>query len=296
MKYLKKIIKFNVLNLKQKVVIVIKLYKYCIIKVLLYYKDSIKNIYLDSRGIFVCYIMLDYKYKPHIMLNILRFIFFVYNLKFGLGIETGLPMNINDELTVSRTNNNESTVSRPNNDELTLSRPRGVRTPSPSRVITLPSFDYSNLQRLYEGYSQPSGSSQVNQGSHIEPSNNLQVNYGLYQEPLGGLNVQYRTTNTEAPNATEFYAAKLGDNISYLRGVLTDTPVIIETTQSGYLTQVTENDLVSFTKKYVIVIKNAVSITQHDQKYVLELVKETLHDIDKVRVKINTADYYYSQG
>src|SRR3981189_2613632 len=157
MKYLKKIIKFNVLNLKQKVVIVIKLYKYCIIKV-----------------------MLDYKYKPHIMLNILRFIFFVYNLKFGLGIETGLPMNINDELTVSRTNNNESTVSRPNNDELTLSRPRGVRTPSPSRVITLPSFDYSNLQRLYEGYSQPSGSSQVNQGSHIEPSKNLQVNYGLY--------------------------------------------------------------------------------------------------------------------
>jgi hypothetical protein len=135
-------------------------------------------------------------------------------------------------------------------------------------------------------------SSQPN-NSQSDTNNNSQVNYGLYQEPQyypeNENQTQYPESNTVASNDALFYAANLAEKVSQVSSVLEDTNVQVQLSRAGTVTSIGPNDLVGRTATDLIVIKDATSIPQGDQKFVLETVKESLHNLDKGRAKLAEA-------
>jgi hypothetical protein len=135
-------------------------------------------------------------------------------------------------------------------------------------------------------------SSQPN-SSQPDTNNNSQVNHGLYQEPEyypeNENETQYPESNTVASNDALFYAANLAEKVSQVSSVLEDTNVQVQLSRAGTVTSIGPNDLVGRTNTDLIVIKGATSIPQGDQKFVLETVKESLHNLDKGRAKLAEA-------
>lgn len=142
-------------------------------------------------------------------------------------------------------------------------------------------------------------SSQPN-NSQSDTNNNSQVNYGLYQEPQyypeNENQTQYPESNTVASNDALFYAANLAEKVSQVSSVLEDTNVQVQLSRAGTVTSIGPNDLVGRTATDLIVIKDATSIPQGDQKFVLETVKESLHNLDKGRAKLAEAVIDWEDG
>jgi hypothetical protein len=136
--------------------------------------------------------------------------------------------------------------------------------------------------------------------SQSDTNNNSQGNYGLYQEPQyypeNENETQYPESNTVASNDALFYAANLAEKVSQVSDILEDTNVQVQLSRENTVTSIGPNDLVGRTDTDLIVIKDAASIPQGDQKFVLDSVKEALHNLDKGKAKLAEAEIDFQDG
>lgn len=133
--------------------------------------------------------------------------------------------------------------------------------------------------------------------SQADQSNNSQVN-PLYQERPGDINYDPSSFGNDHPANTQFYVSKLADNSNNIAEILEGTDVEVEFSRKNGcdLSPPGPKDLVSESPREVIVIRNATSLSEDDQQFLLENIKQGLYNIDRANDEADLSSWNYQDG
>lgn len=291
MKSLKKLLYKGIYNIKKVVVV--------------YYYELVKFIF-----ILFCFFYID----PTRIISILKIIIpmytFLYVNIFDYTLMT-MSLSENTGLSLSLSENNVSGPSSLSDDNSTSAPESNVSRPpslSDGSVIPAPNSNRSSPPALtekstlsdssvhspgpYESPGDRSSESNSAGSSYYDPNND----YGLYPESSHG-DFKMGTRNVTPFHNTYYYAAKLNEDVLNINAHVSGTSVKIELSRASTITgEPGPKDLLAHINKETIIIKQAATLPQDEQREILISIKKALFNIDMATRNARIADAVYPNG
>jgi hypothetical protein len=301
LKFLKKLLYKGIYNIKKVVVV--------------YYYELVKFIF-----ILFCFFYID----PTRIISILKVI---------IPMCTFLYVNIFDNtlMTMSLSENTDINMSTSENIGISMSRSESIGSGPPSlsdgNSMSAPESNGSRPPSLSDGNSMPgpdsnrssppalterstlSGSSVHSPGpyespgdrssssnsagsSYYDPNND----YGIYSESSHGSLIM-GTRNVTPFHNTYYYAAKLNEDVLNINAHVSGTNIKIELSRASTITGGPgPKDLLAHIKGETVIIREAASLPQDEQREILISIKKAIFNIDMATRNARIADVVYPNG